>query len=117
MAHPTYKTQTKQLQDALKALEPQAWAVVSHFEILSVPWSLLSAVTGAQSILLPVFCLQFVRFLQVTQPRVARALSVWRDKAVAGLEWAEGQPGVPPTVRAVLANAKASLSATGSKTE
>lgn len=110
MAHPAYKTQAKQLQDGLRLMEPQLLAIASHLEILAVPWSVLKALTGSQSMLLPLFVLQFVRFLQLTQPRMQAAWKSWREVGVRAASWAESQPGVPESVRTVLQNTKTALS-------
>lgn len=110
MSHPAYKTQAKQLQDALRLAEPQFLSIASHFEILSVPWSVVKALSGSQSMLLPLFVLQFVRFLQLTQPRMQGAWKGWCDAGVKAAGWAEAQPGIPEPVRVVLRNTKAALS-------
>lgn len=109
LTHPTYKTQAKQLQDGLRLIEPQFLAIASHFEILAVPWSVLKALTGSQSMLLPLFVLQFVRYLQLTQPRMQEAWKGWCEAGSKAAGWAEAQPGLPESVRTVLKKTKAAL--------
>lgn len=110
-SHPGLKAQSQQIKEIVRVAEPKALAIASHLELLSVPWSVLKALSGAQGLLLPVFVLQFVRFQLLTQSRMQAAWAAWCKTAVAGLEWAEKQPGVPPNVRAVLLRTKEQLSA------
>lgn len=114
-AHPGLKAQSQQLKEVVRVAEPKALALASHLELLSVPWAVLKALSGAQSLLLPVFVVQLVRFQLLTQSRMQLAWAAWSKTAVTGLGWLEAQPGVPPTVRAVLLRTKEQLSATSAK--
>jgi len=115
-SHPGFKLQTAQMKEALRMGEPVLLGIASHLELLAVPWSVLSAVSGSQGLLLPVFVLQYVRFLQLTQVRMQRAWAIWLAKGVTGLSWAEKQPGLPSAVRAVLLQTQAALSGQKSTT-
>lgn len=109
-AHPGFRAQTAQLKEVLRVSEPNILAISSHLELISVPWSVIKALSGAQSLLLPIFTIQLVRFLQLTQPRMQAAWKTWCDLAITGVSWAERQPGVPPSVKALLLQTKAALS-------
>ncbi len=117
MNHPNFKGQAKQLSESLKIFDPQIQRLASHFELLAVPWSFIAGIRGSQSLLLPVFMVQFVRFLMVTQERMESAWKVWNKMAVQAVEWVEAQPAVPPSVRAVLLKTKLVLTNPTVKTE
>lgn len=91
--------QAKMVAQAVNNLEPRVLLLASHLEILAVPWAVLSAVRGKQSLLLPVLLVQFVRFLLVTQERTQGAWKAWAAQLEHGLTMLERKEGLPAVIR------------------